>query len=324
MSSKKESPQEIENNPSFTLEPIIKDSEQYETIQISNQIFLNKDHSRINSRTTALYDDSLFCPNDFIIPKKEHYELIISQLGANAYSTFTDPNGFNMQRGKYYLTNTKGKEKNTKNKIFMYLDGTNIKFTGYDPFSTNTVCRCMLDLSGIKLLFPEIIGDPILNQNTKIAINREKYVKGFLWKIGDEKFTNNEITYKFKKSGMHMVEFWGNYINGETLYLCENVFVKRAQITNSQDDTFSDANIKKIETDFEMQYSVQLHYHHSNSPVAPRIDGGYYIAFTDKNSYLHVLSYDKNDNLKNDFNTTEKAFPIDITSTDYGFAIYIY
>ena len=320
---KKEPPQEIENNPSFTLEPIIKDSVLYETIQISNQIFLNKDHSRINKKTTALYEDSLFCPNDFIIPKKEHYELIISQLGANAYSTFTDPNGFNMQRGKYYLTNTKGKEKNTQNKMFMYLDGTNIKFIDYDPFSANTVCRCMLDLSGIKLLFPEIIGDPILNQNTKIAINREKYVKGFLWKIGDEKFTNNEITYKFKKSGMHMVEFWGNYINGETLYLCENVFVKRAQITNSQDDTFSDENIKKIETDFEMQYSVQLHYHHSNSPVAPRIDGGYYIAFTDKNSYLHVLSYDKNDNLKNDFNTTEKAFPIDITSTDYGFAIYI-
>ena len=131
---KKEPPQEIENNPSFTLEPIIKDSVLYETIQISNQIFLNKDHSRINSRTTALYEDSLFCPNDFIIPKKEHYELIISQLGANAYSTFTDPNGFNMQRGKYYLTNTKGKEKNTKNKMFMYLDGTNIKFIDYDLF----------------------------------------------------------------------------------------------------------------------------------------------------------------------------------------------
>ena len=120
-----------------------------------------------------------------------------------------------------------------------------------------------------------------------------------------------------------MVEFWGNYINGELVYLCENVFVKRAQITNTQDDTFSDANIKIIETDLEMQYSIQLHYEHSNSPVAPRIDGGYYIAFTDKNSYLHVLSYDKNDNLKNDFNTTEKAFPIDITSTDYGFALYI-
>ena len=30
-----------------------------------------------------------------------------------------------------------------------------------------------------------------------------------------------------------MVEFWGNYINGETLYLCENVFVKRDPIDNT-------------------------------------------------------------------------------------------
>ena len=38
---------------------------------------------------------------------------------------------------------------------------------------------------------------------------------------------------------------------------------------------------------------------------------------------MHVLSYDKNDNLLKDFNTTEKAYPYDITSTDYGFAIYM-
>ena len=320
---KKEPPQEIENNPSFTLEPIIKDSVQYETIQISNQIFLNKDHSRINKKTTALYEDSLFCPNDFIIPKKEHYELIISQLGANAYSTFTDPNGFNMQEGKYYLTNTRGEGDLSMNKTFMYLDGTNIVFDEFHPFKIVRVCRCILDLKKRNLVFPDINGDPKLNQTTKIAINKEKYVKGFLWKIGNEIFTTNQIDYTFETGGMYMIEFWGKYINDETLYLCENVFIKVKPVKNSQDNTFSDEYIKKIETDFDMEYTPTLHFEHSNSPVAPRIDGGYYIAFTDKNKYLHVLSYDINDTLIKDFNTNEKAYPHDIVSTDYGFAIYV-
>ena len=66
-----------------------------------------------------------------------------------------------------------------------------------------------------------------------------------------------------------------------------------------------------------------IHFQYSNSPVAPRIDGGFYIAFTDEVKFLHILSYDKNNNLIKDFNTTERAYPFDITSTDYGFAIYL-
>lgn len=71
-----------------------------------------------------------------------------------------------------------------------------------------------------------------------------------------------------------------------------------------------------------MEYISKLHFEHSNSPVASRIDGGYYISVTGKDKYLHILSYDKNDNLIKDFNTTEKSYPYDITSTDYGF-VYI-
>ena len=38
---------------------------------------------------------------------------------------------------------------------------------------------------------------------------------------------------------------------------------------------------------------------------------------------MHILSYDKNDNLIKDFNTEEKAIPHDITATNYGFAVYV-
>ena len=44
-----------------------------------------------------------------------------------------------------------------------------------------------------------------------------------------------------------------------------------------------------------MTYTSKLHFEHSNCPVSPKIDGGYYIAFTDTLKFLHVLSYDKKD-----------------------------
>ncbi len=87
----------------------------------------------------------------------------------------------------------------------------------------------MLDLSKINLIFPNTKGDIEFNKDTLIKTSNEKYLNGFLWKIEGSTYTTKEITHKFEKSGMYMVEFWGNYINGELVYLCENVFVKKNQ-----------------------------------------------------------------------------------------------
>ena len=86
---------------------------------------------------------------------------------------------------------------------------------------------------------------------------------------------------------------------------------------------FISSKIKIIDTDFTISYENSLHFIHSNCPIAPRDNGGYYIAVTDIDKFLHILSYDKNDNLINDLNTTEKAFPFEITATDYGLATYV-
>ena len=173
----------------------------------------------------------------------------------------------------------------------------------------------------MKLVFPNLFGDFNLNENTLVETSNNKYLNGFLWKVEDNIFTSRSITYGFDKTGMHKIEFWGNYINGEKVYLCENIFVKRPTISSSQE--YNNEKNKLIETDFSMEYSGQLHFQHSNCPVAPRRKGGYYVAFTDTEKYLYVLSYDKDDILIKDFNTNEKAYPHDITATDYGFAIYM-
>ena len=318
-------PQEIDIDTSYSINPITYSGEDYTAVQVANKIFLNKSNGKLTSATTGLYSNSAYCPEDFIIPKKEDYESILNQLGTNAYTVLKDVNGFNMEEKTYYVTNTKGED--SFNKIFMYLDGNEIKFIDSKPSDINgdlsqkAVVRCMLDLSSIELEYPEGNEDFTQNVQVLIQINKNKYLNGFLWKVEENIITTSSLEYTFTKSGRHVIEFWGNYINGEIVYLCGYVFVKKKSVSNSQ--TFGDSQIKKIDTDFEMQYTNKLHFEHSNSPVAPRTNGGYYIAFTDKNKFLHVLSYDKDDNLIKDFNTNEKAYPHDITATDYGFAIYM-
>ena len=93
--------------------------------------------------------------------------------------------------------------------------------------------------------------------------------------------------------------------------------------TVSDPQKYDRSNVKIIETNFDIQYGYFYHLSCSNSPVAPRTDGGYYIMFTDKNDYLHILSYNKYDKLLKDFNIKEKAYPFDITATENGFVIYV-
>ena len=117
-----------------------------------------------------------------------------------------------------------------------------------------------------------------------------------------------------------MIEFWGNLINGEVIYACEYAYVKKKSVSNKQDYNIN--NVKLIETDFDMYYRRQYFFDTGNSPVAPKADGGYYIAFSDLSNTLHILQYDKNDILIKDFNTTILGYPHDIVETDYGLVLY--
>ena len=82
---------------------------------------------------------------------------------------------------------------------------------------------------------------------------------------------------------------------GLEIYLCDEIYVNKKSISSAQ--TFDESKIKIIQTNFSMYYYTQLNFAHSNCPIATRTNGGYYIAITDTNKFLHVLSSDKNDNL---------------------------
>ena len=318
-------PEKIVNDTSKIINPVIYKGNEYLTVQAGKQIFLNKNTaSFIDYATSTEYEDSRYCPDDFKIPTKLDYESLISELGSNAYSYFSNENGLNMKVGIYYLTNTIAPSGGF-NKYFLYLENNSIKFADQHPFKlpsgVSGGVRCMISLANFKYILPVTGKDIDLNQKSVIKNSFGKYFIGYIWKIGDTIFKTETIEYTFTQSGGHKVEFWGKYSDNLELYLCDYIYVNKKSVSSTQ--TFAESKIKAIETDFKMSYSNTLHFIHSNSPIAPKDNGGYYIAVTDTEKYLHVLSYDKSDNLIKDFNTTEKAFPNDIASTDYGFAIYM-
>ena len=320
-------PVNIEIDATKTISPILYNQQEYKTILVGNKIFLNKDtHSFIGKATTTTYEDSLFCPEDFILPTKSDYESLISSLGSNALNILKDEKGFNMQEGKFYLTNTKPNAEDTFNKIFFYIEDNTLKFNDFHPFDKNNgaAVRCMLDLSKLKLVSPFGDRDPDLNEDFIVQSKISKYLNGYLWRLEDKIINTETFNYNFTKSGGHMIEFWGKYktdTNELVYYYCDYIYINPKKIPSSQ--TFDASQIKVIETEFSMSYENKLHFSRSNNPIAPRDDGGYYIAFTDTDKYLHVLSYNSSDILLKDFKTEEKAYPLDITATPSGFAVYM-
>ena len=319
-------PQTIKVNTSISIKPVFK-GKVVHTINIKNRLFIKESPSNFGVKGMgyrANYPNNDYCPTDFEIPSVEYYKSLISALGNSAYTTLTKASGLNMNQSLYYLTSNKTKT-SAYSFIFLHFKNGKVLLEDMNSRKIGVVlisAKCALSQSASKfvnLVFPN--NEEYINFNAVKNIKTNgKYLNGYLWRIGAKIYNTSQIKHKFTKSGAQRVEFWGKLMTGETVYLCKNIYVKKKAVSSTQ--TFSESKIKSIETDFTMNYFSEINFEHSNAPVAPRINGGYYIAVTDQFQYLHILSYDKNDKLLKDFNTTEKAYPIDITETDYGFVYY--
>ena len=311
-------PQTIKVNTSYTINPVFN-KKVVHTINIKNRIFIKESPPNVGGKIVSYYSNSEYCPTDFQIPTKEFYQSLLSALGTGAYSILTKASGLNMSQSLYYLTSNKTKT-SAFSFIFLYFKNGKVLLEDLDVrnLRSQISIKCALFPPSSNLVFP-YEGDIKLNVATNIRTDGN-YFNGYLWRIGASKYNTSKINHKFTKSGAQRVEFWGKLLTGETVYLCKNVYVKKKAISSYQ--TFSESKIKSIKTNFLMYYSSFIYLTHSNSPVAPRINGGYYIAVTDQFKYLHILSYDKNDKLIKDFNTTDLAYPQDIIETDYGFVYY--
>ena len=318
-------PPEALDNSNFSIQPILYSGVSLTPVVTSGKVLINTHQNNVDS-TKEYYKDSDYCPDDFIIPKKEDLEAVINNLGDQAYQTFTDKNGLDMAENIYYVTNTKGNE--DYNKIFMILKNNAIQFEDFDPMSfiispsaPKFYTICMLGIPDGKIVFPDDKKDFDYNAILKLQTNFNGYYTDTLWKINDQIIKNETVTITLNEPGVNNVEFWGKYVTGKIEYLCEIFYVENEKIPSNQE--YADDKIKKITTDFKMHYNTSITFTTSNCPVAPRDDGGYYVAVSNTDKYLHILSFDKDDKLLKDFDTGEKARPHDITSTFIGFAVYV-
>ena len=319
-------PPESLDNTDFSLKQITYSDIPINQVLISNQILVNNHKYGVES-TKEYFQNSRYCPENFAILTKEELDTIISDLGSDAYSKFTDQNGLDLSENIYYLTNTKGIGSDY-NKMFMILKNNAIQFEDIDPVSYiisgstqkfHTICK--LNIPEVKIVFPENKRDFDYNTELQLKTNFNDYYTDFIWKINNEKIKDEIAKIDLTESGVNNVEFWGKYFNGETIYLCDIFYVSKEKVSSEQE--YDDSKVKKITTNFKIHYNHTFHFTSSNFPIAQRDDGGYYVAVSNPEKYLHILSFDKGDNLIKDFDTGEKAKPHDITATYLGFAVYV-
>ena len=311
-------PKTIKLNDSYAFFPE-KDGKKYSIVNVNKRVFIKEDISV--PHLAEWYNYKGYCPKDFIFPTKETYESLIKELGKNASSILTDPQGFYMKENVYYLTSNYTKTTNY-NYYYMFIENGKVKVEEKDPRTfgyTKIRIRCIFVPPYANLTYPNDKEDIEYKGSTTITHNSQ-YFNGVLWRYNKTLYSTSSLKLKFNESGGHKVEFWGQLITNQIVYLCEFIYVKKKPISSSQ--PYNDNIVKKIVTDFDMRYYNYIHFTPGNSHVAPRIDGGYYVAFVDTLKFLNILSYDKNDNLLKHFNTTELSDVFDITATDYGFVYY--
>lgn len=223
-------PEKLEIDETKTINPIIFSGKSYNSINVENKIILTENTANyLNIVHSGYYDDDEYCPEDFVIPKQEDYQELINKLGSKAYSVLTEENGLNMEKGKYYLTNTKGSDTFGKMLLYIDKDTETLKFEEQTPF--NVVIRCMLKIPKTNFVGPFTSRDIDFNEQITIKTNN-KYLNGYLWKIDDDILKTETITYTFTKSREHKLEFWGKYINGTDIYLCDIIYVNKKPVSN--------------------------------------------------------------------------------------------
>ena len=323
--SNSKNPQSFEKTKTYSLEPITENGVTYSPVIMGNSIWIQ---NNLQMKTVTTGDQINICPKGYRVPYISDFEDMISNL-SDPFSAFTNISGFNLSAGRYAVTNSKADNNYNDSYLFyvIYVNETSQKVEK-TIISINKVpsyIKCV-----IETLSPEIQVGPTSNYSPYIGEQKYFYMNdtfllGTLWRINNNSITKNQynISYTFEKNGINMIENWHYDLIGNLHYKCKNIFVD-INLSSTLNDFNFDNQYTVINTSLTSNYNNKLHFTYSNAPVAPRLYGGYYIAFRSNNdNYIHVLSYDKNNNLIKNFNTKKKGYVFDIVATSIGFAIYM-
>ena len=266
------------------------------------------------------------CPKGFRLPTKEEYESMLETLGDNAYETLKDifPGGkVYMTSTKTYPDNTNGADGNAWAFYGLGLSGSTYKITVLNTFFDGTYmfARCMMKTDELKLNVLGLTHDLVVDEARTVTLDTAPFA-GFVWRFENEVYTENEINVKVNKKGCRLLEVWGNLLNGQQVYYCQ-VVNANVKMGSDVDASFNLDKVSVLTKTWSASRSTAIHFDRGVAPVAPKSDGGYYLAFVDQNTqYCKVVDFDNNDNVLKEYTLSEKAYPLDIVETDNGLSIF--
>lgn len=317
-------PEEVKKFENFQKKKVVLNGIDYGYPLYLNSFIYLQNPVKANRGTTSIPND---CPSGYRIPTKDELSEMIDSLGDDQ-TILTSPGGFNLQEGKIIMTSTKTYPEITKGDdnnawVFFGLSKQNGKYsignvnTYWSASSLQTFCLVSdITPSGI------VYGNKgvIKNKVTTLKLIDEN-VKGILWKINHFLYKTQEILIKFTDNRCYLIEAWYYNFAEKLLYSCLPICVDNPYHIDKS-TSFDLSKVKTIDTGIKSDVTTAIFFTSSNGPISPKLSGGFYLAYTlTSNSHLHVLEYNNNYEKVNDTDLNIIGYPLDITSTPWGYAV---
>jgi hypothetical protein len=291
---------------------------------LGKYIFLTTDFT-----TSESYEKlEVTCPIGWRPPTSSELQDILNQLGSNAYKVLTDLSGFNAEPEFFYLSSTKSfpqktdlTDNDTWNFKGIYIDSAKQQVTLVDvntywePYKST---RCIMDSS---LPIVSNVKDLYTGQTYPFSVARSNLVSS-LWDYDGTQSTQPTLKTSFNTAGCHLVQVWAKSITNEVLYSCKKVYAVKpfGSDGNSQLDI---TTIQSVDVGVKAVPNNNLFFSPSISPVAPKDDGGFYLAYVDAtDSNLYVAEYDKAMKQLSKKNLNLQIVPMDLIATPWGFVVF--
>ena len=326
-SSNPGTPSQLKADPTFELEEVIVDGVNYGKPYILGNLIVLKGEFSVSAGITSLVHE---CPKGYRLPTEREYTSLLTTLGSDAYNKLTDPDGFNMESGFFYMSETKTYPDETNGSLIsawefktLYLSGNSVLIKSRCSFFDQEKMkgRCVKDVSEGGL--PVSITDKQIFTNGKILLTMDqKAVKGFVWRANGQISTVNPITVSYPNPGCYLIEAWGITLYDKVVYTCKPVTVIQG-LGNDNDSSFDLSKVTVEDTGVKTYRINQIFFNHAQAPVAPTTNGGYYMVYTSNpGKTLHLRYTTSATSTVKDIDLKIDGYPMDVCETDYGLAIY--
>lgn len=320
-------PSQLVANSNFVVQDQIIDGVNYgKPFVLGNLIFLPGDFS-VSRGTTSI---SPQCPSGYRLPTADEYSALLTALGSSAYSSLTKTDGYNMQSGKYYMTSTKtypgdtyGGNASAWEFKSLFLSGTTVSVKSVCTYfyTAQMTSRCVQDIEGVSLTIDMPEKDLVTGVTTSFTLNTAS-IKGFAWKTNNKVTISNPLKAQYANSGCYLLEVWGINLLNNVVYYCKPVRVI-TQMGSDANSSFDLSKVSTVDTGVKTYRNSQMFFSHTQAPMAPRSNGGYYILYTaNPDKVLHIRYTESSTAQPKDVNLNIDGYPMDIIETDYGLAIY--